>query len=98
MKLKGSLTLSVDMSKAVDTVNRVRLREAVEAASTDPFIVEVVGEAPQRGPLQDDNVRQLIQRSNQAWNEAGMFFGPLGSPLLLAFYSRASQDIASRTC
>ena len=43
VKLKGSLTLSVDMSKAFDTVNRVRLHEAPEAESADTFIVEVVG-------------------------------------------------------
>ena len=43
LKLQGSLTLSVDMSKAFDTVDRVRLREALEEANTDPFLVEVVG-------------------------------------------------------
>ena len=43
LKLRGSLTLSVDMSKAFDTVDRVRLREALEAANADPFLVEVVG-------------------------------------------------------
>ena len=31
------------MSKAFDTVDRVRLREALEAANADPFLVEVVG-------------------------------------------------------
>ena len=43
LKLQGSLTLSVDMSKAFDTVDRVRLRESLEEANTDPFLVEVVG-------------------------------------------------------
>ena len=43
LKLQGSLTLSVDMSKAFDTVDRVRLREALEEVNTDPFLVEVVG-------------------------------------------------------
>ena len=31
------------MSKAFDTVDRVRLREALEEANADPFLVEVVG-------------------------------------------------------
>ena len=43
LQLKGSLTLSVDMSKAFDMVDRVRLREALEASVADPFLIEVVG-------------------------------------------------------
>ena len=43
LQLKGSLTLSVDMSKAFDMVDRVRLREALEASAADPIIIEVVG-------------------------------------------------------
>ena len=43
LQLKGSLTLSVDMSKAFDMVDRVRLREALEASAADPLIIEVVG-------------------------------------------------------
>ena len=41
--LKGSLTLSVDTSKAFDMVDRRRLREALEDASADPLLIEVVG-------------------------------------------------------
>ena len=43
LQLKGSLTLSVDMNKAFDMVDRVRLREALEASAADPLIIEVVG-------------------------------------------------------
>ena len=43
VKLKGSPTLSVDMGKAFDTVYRVRVREALEVASADPFLIDVVG-------------------------------------------------------
>ena len=43
LQLTGSLTLSVDMSKAFDTVDRVRLREALEAEMANPLLVEVVG-------------------------------------------------------
>ena len=43
LRLKGSLTLSVDMSKAFDMVDRRRLREALELAAADPFLIEIVG-------------------------------------------------------
>ena len=42
LKLKGSLTLSVDMSKAFDTIDRVRLREALEVEMADPLLIEIV--------------------------------------------------------
>ena len=40
VSLKGSLTRSVDMSKAAD---RRGLREALELAAADPFLIELVG-------------------------------------------------------
>ena len=43
IRLKGSLTLSVDMSKAFDMVDRRRLREALELAAADPFLIDLVG-------------------------------------------------------
>ena len=43
VRLKGSLTLSVDMSKAFDMVDRRRLREALELAAADPFFIDLVG-------------------------------------------------------
>ena len=41
--MRGSLTLSVDMSKAFDMVDRRRLRESLELAVTDPFLIDLVG-------------------------------------------------------
>ena len=41
--LKGSLTFSVDMSKAFDMVDRRRLRESLELADADPFLIDLVG-------------------------------------------------------
>ena len=43
LRLRGSLAMSVDMSKAFDTVDRVKLREALEASEADPNLIEVVG-------------------------------------------------------
>ena len=43
VSLKNRLTLSVDMSKAFDMVDRRRLREALELAAADPFLIELVG-------------------------------------------------------
>ena len=43
LKMRGSLTLSVDMSKAFDMVDRRRLREALELAAADPFLIDLVG-------------------------------------------------------
>ena len=39
----GALTLSVDLSKAFDTVNRAKLFEALETAQADPDLVKVIG-------------------------------------------------------
>ena len=39
----GSLTLSVDMSKAFDMVDRVLLRRALEDIQLDPELVEIIG-------------------------------------------------------
>ena len=41
--LKGSLTFSVDMSKAFDMVDRRRLRESLELADADPYLIDLVG-------------------------------------------------------
>ena len=41
--MRGSLTLSVDMSKAFDMVDRRRLRESLELAAADPFLIDLVG-------------------------------------------------------
>ena len=41
--LRGSLTFSVDMSKAFDMVDRRRLRESLELANADPFLIDLVG-------------------------------------------------------
>ena len=43
LKLQGSLTFSVDMSKAFDMVDRRRLRESLELAEADPFLIDLVG-------------------------------------------------------
>ena len=43
MTLKGSLTFSVDMSKAFDMVDRRRLRESLELADADPYLIDLVG-------------------------------------------------------
>ena len=41
--LRGSLTFSVDMSKAFDMVDRRRLRESLELAEADPYLIDLVG-------------------------------------------------------
>ena len=41
--LQGSLTFSVDMNKAFDMVDRGRLRESLEMADADPFLIDLVG-------------------------------------------------------
>ena len=43
LTLQGSLTFSVDMSKAFDMVDRRRLRESLELADADPFLIDLVG-------------------------------------------------------
>ena len=43
IKLQGSLTFSVDMSQAFDMVDRRRLRESLELAEADPFLIDIVG-------------------------------------------------------
>ena len=43
LKMRGSLTLSVDMSKAFDMVDRRRLRKSLELAAADPFLIDLVG-------------------------------------------------------
>ena len=43
LTLRGSLTFSVDMSKAFDMVDRRRLRESLELAEADPFLIDLVG-------------------------------------------------------
>ncbi|CAE7626364.1 Pol, partial [Symbiodinium necroappetens] len=43
LKLRGSMTLSADMSKAFDMADRRRLRESLELAAADPFLIDLVG-------------------------------------------------------
>ena len=47
--MRGSLTLSVDMSKAFDMVHRRRLRGSFELAAADPFLIDLVSVATKRG-------------------------------------------------
>ena len=89
LQLKGSLTLSVDMSKAFDMVDRVRLREALEV-----FIIEVVG-------LLHINALYRITASDKAFDIAtrrGIKQGCKLAPSLFAFatgllYRQVQQHI-----
>ena len=51
LKMRGSLTLSVDMSKAFDMVDRRRLRESLELAAADPFLIDLVDKTACRSSL-----------------------------------------------
>ena len=86
--MKGSLTLSVDVSKAFDTVDRRRLREVLEEASADPLLIEVVGKLHIQA-LYEDSKRLFLQhrteKGHQARLQACSFFC---LPLQLASSSR----------
>ena len=98
LQLKGSLTLSVDMSKAFDMVDRVRLREALEASAADPLIIEVVG-------LLHINALYRMTASDKAFDIAakrGIKQGCKLAPSLFAFatgllYSQVQQHIDAAT-
>ena len=98
LQLKGSLTLSVDMSKAFDMVDRVRLREALEASAADPLIIEVVG-------LLHINALYRMTASDKAFDIAtkrGIKQGCKLAPSFFAFatgllYSQVQQHIEAAT-
>ena len=98
LQLKGSLTLSVDMSKAFDMVDRVRLREALEVSAADPIIIEVVG-------LLHINALYRMTASDKAFDIAakrGIKQGCKLAPSLFAFatgllYRQVQQHIDAET-